>query len=1040
VAALVKQIPVFEEMRLGPDGRLQREGLPLEMSAYDRRAVAKGVQLARASGGSCTIFTLGPPSAEDCLREAIAYGADDGVLITDPAFAGSDTLATARALAHAIEHVEQARGAAFDLVLLGRNSVDADTGQVGPEIAQLLDLPFVTGVKQLELQAIAAHDESALVARVGLEHDDAWVDATITLPALLSTAERLIDPCKIKDPAVWATVDAARISRVTAADLGDGPWGQAGSPTWVGETRVEAVDRDGVRLDGTIAAQVVRAVSYIADRGALHTGSLHDEVDRSVPPAKGDTTDDAVVPLVAVLVEADRSRLTRELLTGAARLAADIGGRVVVLGETDAVATPDELASWGADEIVGVRGDDLVEEDVARTVTAWASDRQPWAILVGGTAWGREVASRVAAALGAGLTGDAVGFAVDAGRLVAWKPAFGGSLVAAIHAESPVQMATVRAGVLGTYQPRAVAAPVPIGEILVEPRRRVTVISRTREDNFDDLLSAEMVVGVGKGVDPAHYGELDELVELLGAELGATRKVTDNGWMPHARQLGITGHSISPRLYIAIGTSGKYNHMVGVRSAGTILAINPDPDSLLFAVSDIGIVGDWREVVPILVRQLRVAMAAAGTIPPPARSDAVRASLPAEPDPFDEFNRAMGAGIVETPYPDFQAQRRLGPIHGGDGFDLSGDGGEGGDDLADAAGLDELPPIFTAFSFDAVQQVLRDGETFSSSGYRLFMGPVLGHSILEMDEPEHHTYRALLQQAFTRKVMERWENELVEPIVHGLIDQFVQRGRADLVRELHFPFPLQVIAALLGLPDDDLPMFHRLGVELISVAIDYERAVAASVKLGEYFGSILEQRYDEPADDMISVLAFAEHDGIRLTPEEIFSFLRLLLPAGAETTYRSSSNLMFGLLTHPDQLDAVRRDRSLVPQAIEEGLRWECPLLMIMRTAVKEAEVCGVPIPAGAMVITNMGSANHDETRWDHPEQFDIFREQKPHMAFAAGPHLCLGMHLARMETKVVVNALLDRLPNVRIDPDAEAPFITGMTFRAPPALPVVFD
>jgi len=191
---------------------------------------------------------------------------------------------------------------------------------------------------------------------------------------------------------------------------------------------------------------------------------------------------------------------------------------------------------------------------------------------------------------------------------------------------------------------------------------------------------------------------------------------------------------------------------------------------------------------------------------------------------------------------------------------------------------------------------------------------------------------------------------------------------------------------------------------------------------------------------MISVLAFAEHDGVRLTPEEIFSFLRLLLPAGAETTYRSSSNLMFGLLTHTEQLDAVRADRSLLPQAIEEGLRWECPLLMIMRTAVKETEICGVPIPAGAMVITNMGSANHDESRWDRAEEFDIFREQKSHISFAAGPHLCLGMHLARMETKVVVNALLDRLPNLRIDPSAEAPYITGMTFRAPPALPVLFD
>src|SRR3954463_8991279 len=135
IAVLVKQVPKFEAMALGPDGRLQREGLDLEMNPYCRRAVSKGVELAAASGGTCTVFTLGPPAAEDVLREAVAWGAHEGVLITDRAFAGSDTLATARALAAAMR-----REGPFDLILVGRNSVDADTGQVGPEMAELLDL------------------------------------------------------------------------------------------------------------------------------------------------------------------------------------------------------------------------------------------------------------------------------------------------------------------------------------------------------------------------------------------------------------------------------------------------------------------------------------------------------------------------------------------------------------------------------------------------------------------------------------------------------------------------------------------------------------------------------------------------------------------------------------------------------------------------------------------------------------------------------------------------------------------------------------
>ena len=186
---------------------------------------------------------------------------------------------------------------------------------------------------------------------------------------------------------------------------------------------------------------------------------------------------------------------------------------------------------------------------------------------------------------------------------------------------------------------------------------------------------------------------------------------------------------------------------------------------------------------------------------------------------------------------------------------------------------------------------------------------------------------------------------------------------------------------------------------------------------------------------MISVLACAEHDGHQLTDEDIYAFVRLLLPAGAETTYRSSSNLLFGLLSHPDQLEAVRADRSLLPQAIEEGIRWEPPLLIIMRTATQDIDVCGVPIPAGAMVICNLGSANHDHARWERAEEFDIFRPNLPHIGFASGPHTCLGMHLARMETRVAMEAILDRLPGLRFDPDAPAPYISGLTFRAPPAL-----
>lgn len=412
-----------------------------------------------------------------------------------------------------------------------------------------------------------------------------------------------------------------------------------------------------------------------------------------------------------------------------------------------------------------------------------------------------------------------------------------------------------------------------------------------------------------------------------------------------------------------------------------------------------------------------------------------------ELDPFERFNRAMGMGIVTNPYPGFAAQRAE-HIVATDIRVLLGDDGLS-DPLPESASVEDGPVVLTVASFDAVQEVLRDGTRFSSTGYAQTMGKVLGHTILEMDEPEHRGYRSLLQQAFTRKAMERWETALVEPIIDRLLDRLLDEsageGRAELVRQLTFPFPLNVIAGLFDLPREDELLFHRLAVEVISVSIDMEGALRASRAIAELLQPLIDERRRSPGDDLISVLCQAEHEGQRLTDEEIFSFCRLLLPAGAETTYRSSSNLLVGLLTNPDQLDAVRSDRGLIPQAIEEGLRWEPPLLTIMRTSACDTEVCGVPVPEGAVLVVNMGSANHDERRWADPERFDLFREQQPHLAFATGPHMCLGMHLSRMETRVALDRLFDRLPNLRLDPAAEPPVITGMTFRSPAEIRVVF-
>jgi len=605
IAALVKQVPVAESLELGPDGRLQREGAALEMNAYCRRAVSKGTELAGLSGGSCTVLTMGPPSADDVLREAVAWGADEGVHLSDDAFAGSDTLATARALAAALD-----LEGPFDLVLVGRNSLDGDTGQVGPEIAELLGLPFAGGVRRLGL------DGDRLALR--LENDDGWREVEAHLPAVLSVAERLCEPCKV-DPEGRRAVPAGVLRRLSAAQLGPGPWGDAGSATKVGTAHTLTHHRAARILTGELAAQVAEAVRLLEEGGALNPGQrpddgveeLTEEAVRSLASGValdiGSEGPGDPSPLVSVVVEPGRPQAVAELLGAAARLAAEVGGRVVAISPTGTDGT-DRLGDLGADELLDLVGGET-EEDVAAALAAWSTERSPWAILAPSTAFGREVASRTAAALGAGLIGDAIGLEVVDGVLVAAKPAFSGALVADITCTSAVQLVTVRPGVL----------PVP-AERRHDARRcryegpsrgRVQVLSEGRDDDVEVLARAEVVIGVGTGVRPDEYERLSPLAAILGAELAATRRVTDKGWAPRARQVGITGRSIAPRLYVAVGLAGKFNHMVGVRGAGTILAVNSDPDAPVFGFCDIGLVADWHEAVPVLEEALRRHLAGA---------------------------------------------------------------------------------------------------------------------------------------------------------------------------------------------------------------------------------------------------------------------------------------------------------------------------------------------------------------------------------------------------------------------------------------------
>lgn len=386
------------------------------------------------------------------------------------------------------------------------------------------------------------------------------------------------------------------------------------------------------------------------------------------------------------------------------------------------------------------------------------------------------------------------------------------------------------------------------------------------------------------------------------------------------------------------------------------------------------------------------------------------------------------ADFIRNPYPYFASKRGGAGIFPGTVMDFS----------KTPESLRPKTP-FAAVSFEAVNQVFRDSDSFNSRIYDMTIGLFLGPTILAMEGEPHRKHRNLVSSAFKRKSLVHWEPDIVRPVCTALIDEFIEAGTADLVSEFTFEFPTRVISKLLGLPEEDLPWFRQRAMELISYTIDFERAFSASAALKDYFLTQMEMRKSHPTEDIIGDLVTAEVDGERLTDEAIFSFLRLLLPAGLETTYRATSNLLFLLLTHPDQFAAVRADHELIGAAIEEGLRYETPLTTVQRTAIRDTEVAGVAIPAGAVVDVCIGSANRDESRWERSEEFDIFRKWIPHITFAAGEHTCMGLHLARMEMRVAMECLLERLDEITLVTD-DNPHIYGQPFRSPRSLPVTFS
>ncbi|MDA8262507.1 MAG: FAD-binding protein [Actinomycetota bacterium] len=578
VAVLVKAVPKIEELTLNEMGHLKRDGVTLEINPYCRRALAKGIELAEETGGECVVITMGPPGSAAIAREAVAVGADRAVVLTDPSLRGSDLLATARALNGALAHAGR-----FDLVLCGKASADAETAVLPAQIAELLGTGFIAAVRAMEIS------DGAIIAES--ETDDGWVETHGSLPLVISCAERLCSPRRA-DPEALAAVSEDRIEIIGTAALPPGAYGLEGSPTRVGRVRHHRASRSGEVFRGGIPVWAARAAEVFVGAGGGYT------VARVPEPHSASSS----APALLVVADPKMDWLTHEMLGTAAGMASSLSGHVVVATGTG--LPRQELSEHGADALLLVS--DLANPDrLSADLSPWVQQHNPMAVLLPSTAWGREVGARLSVRLGCALVSDVALIEMHEGSPAYWKPALNYSELVEIACRTETAIVTLRPGSGSRTAPRTLARLPEEHLPHVSAPSQVKTVMRVTDDKLEPLARAEILIGVGLGVEPGDYAQVEEFADLVGAEMVATRKVTDRHWMPRSRQVGATGRFVAPLVYLAIGVSGKPMHMVGVRSARFLLAINSDESAPIFSQSDLGLVARWQDALPALAAELR---------------------------------------------------------------------------------------------------------------------------------------------------------------------------------------------------------------------------------------------------------------------------------------------------------------------------------------------------------------------------------------------------------------------------------------------------
>ncbi len=600
IIVCIKQVPNTEEVRIDPvKNTLIRSGVESIINPLDLNAIEEAVRIKEKLGGKVIALTMGPPQAEEAIKEAIARGADEGYLLSDKKFSGADTLATSYTISGAIKHLGGA-----DLIICGKQAVDGDTAQVGPGIAEFLNVPhtaYVSEIKEINSRFI----------EVESMNDNGYSIINSSLPALITVVKSINIP-RLTNLLQWVNARKRKISIIDSniLNLDQSNIGLKGSPTRVKKIKTVNYSKKIKMIDGDLKDISKKLYKIILDN--KNDFSKENIIKYKLSDIKNIQSSRKIL-VIGELFKGKIKRITYELTGVAKKLAFERNAytQVVLLGDNfDGILKENKLPDAHSLYLIEDLKLKLFNVEVyANILKDFIKKENPEIILGGATGIGRSLLPKLAVKLKTGLTADCTELDIDkeTGNLLQIRPAYGGNILATIICpDKRPQMATVRPHVMPFYdiserdnpeifkiipEKNIMNSQIEIKEVIYEDKRNI------------DIANQSLIISGGKGIGGKEgFALLSKLAESAGGAVGASRSAVEAGWIPYSQQIGQTGRTVQPRIYIACGISGAIQHMVGMQSSDIIIAINKDQHAPIFRISDYGITADYKQIVQELIK------------------------------------------------------------------------------------------------------------------------------------------------------------------------------------------------------------------------------------------------------------------------------------------------------------------------------------------------------------------------------------------------------------------------------------------------------